>query len=597
MLKRMIGGRYVLERQIGRGGMGLIWEAFDQQLRRRVALKLMTPDHITSASLRGRFAREAMAVARLQNSHVVQIHDYGVDDGSPYFVMELLEGEDLEARIERQRRLPLARVVPLLNHVAAGLAAAHAGGLVHCDLKPGNIFLARGEAEEIAKILDFGIASVLSDGTSDGGPPSGRFLLGTPAYMSPEQLRECDIDHRSDLWSLAVVAYQALTGRLPFDANAIGDLIVKVCTDSFPPPSGLASDLPPEIDALFERALAKDPAQRFQSARDLSASFAALAAGRGAGPLKILVVDDERDMELLLSQCFQPQIERGAYELRFAGDGEEALEELRRRPDVDVILTDLNMPRMDGLTFLERLAPVCPAARAIVVSAYDDMSNIRAAMNRGAFDFLVKPIDFHDLEVTIEKTSRHVAEIRRNARSTEENSALRMLVDGSLAERLQTLGLAGATASQAIEATVVAVEICGAAAVLREARPEAAVRQLNATFEAVVPEILTRGGVIDRFVDHGLVAVFHGPDHPSRAQDACAAARARVEALAARAGKGSPYARGIAVGMAAGAVVLGAVGSRAFGRLGYLALGEVVSAAVGRARAAAPGEILARGGA
>jgi CheY-like chemotaxis protein len=368
---------------------------------------------------------------------------------------------------------------------------------------------------------------------------------------------------------------------------------VKVCTDSFPPPTGLVPDLPAEIDALFERALSKDPAQRFQSARDLSGVLAALAAGRGAGPVKILVVDDERDMALLLEQCFRPQIERAAYELLFAGDGEEALEELRRHPDVDVILTDLNMPRMDGLSFLERLPRVCPAARAIVVSAYDDMSNIREAMNRGAVDFLVKPIDFHDLEVTIEKTSRHVAELRRNARSTEENCALRMLVDGSLAERLQTLGLAGATASQAIEATVVAVEVCGASAVLREARPEEAVRQLNAVFEVVVPEILTRGGVIDRFVDHGLVAAFHGPDHPARALDACAAARARVDALAARAGKGSPYARGIAAGVATGAVVTGAVGSRAFGRLGYLALGEAVSTAAHLARSASPGQILA----
>src|SRR3954454_19579490 len=158
MIGRLVGGKYSLEREIGRGGMGAIWIALDTQLRRRVALKLMRSE-MTSASSRGRFEREAMAVARIQNPHVIQIYDYGIDEESPYIVMELLEGEDLEARVGRHARLPIAAVATVLAQTAKALASAHSAGIVHRDLKPANIFLSRGEGEETVKILDFGVAA------------------------------------------------------------------------------------------------------------------------------------------------------------------------------------------------------------------------------------------------------------------------------------------------------------------------------------------------------------------------------------------------------------------------------------------------------
>src|SRR5690349_4086934 len=145
MTDRVIGNKYRLEREIARGGMGAVWIAFDAQLRRRVAVKLMSPDHMTSESLRGRFAREAVAIAQLQNPHVIQVYDYGIDGATPYIVMELLEGEDLEARLRRLERLPLAAVSTIVAQTAKALSAAHAAGIVHRDLKPANIFLAHSD--------------------------------------------------------------------------------------------------------------------------------------------------------------------------------------------------------------------------------------------------------------------------------------------------------------------------------------------------------------------------------------------------------------------------------------------------------------------
>jgi eukaryotic-like serine/threonine-protein kinase len=386
MTERTIGGKYSLEREIGRGGMGAIWLAHDPQLRRRVALKLMRTDQTTSPSSRSRFEREAMAIAQIRNPHVVQVYDYGIDEGRPYIVMELLEGEDLDARLQRHTKLSIPAVLAVLSQAAKALSTAHAAGIIHRDLKPGNIFLARSEADESVKILDFGVASIATTLAGEAGHATRvGTLLGTPHYMSPEQARGSkQLDHRSDLWSLGVVAYRALTGQHPFTSDSLGDLIVRICTDTPIAPTKIAPELAPEVDQFFERALAKDPEQRFQSAREMAAAFAVVAdAGRPDKPRKILVVDDEPDVALLIKQRFRQQIKKGIYDFVFAGDGEAALAELRRHGDIDVALTDINMPGMDGLTFLKHVGEVSPLCKVIMVSAYGDMGNIRQAMNRG----------------------------------------------------------------------------------------------------------------------------------------------------------------------------------------------------------------------
>ncbi|WP_437738762.1 protein kinase domain-containing protein [Sorangium sp. So ce1335] len=591
MSNRTIARKYTLTRQIGHGGMGVIWEAFDEVLRRAVALKVMTPEHVTSDTARRRFQREATAIARLRNEHIVQIHDYGIDEDCPYIVMELLEGEDLENRLNRERQLSPSATLSLLRQIAIGLQAANSAGIVHRDLKPANVFMARKEPGECVKLLDFGVVWTFFEGADESQQRSSGRAIGTPAYMSPEQVRAVEPDHRSDLWSLGVIAYRALTGRLPFAARGIGELLISICTDPFPPPSSLAPGLQPGFDGFFQRALAKDPAQRFQSARELVAAFAAVIEA-SSGPTKILVADDEPDVTLMMKLQFRQKIRDGIYEFIFAGNGEAALHELRRHPDVDVILTDIKMPVMDGLTFLGRVPEVNPFAKTVMVSAYGDMVNIRSAMNQGAFDFLLKPIHCTDLEATIDKTARHVAELRRNARSDEENKVLRQFTSAAVVERIREMGPAIALASEAVMATVAFIDIFQFTQVTKERPPGEAMRLLRANFEVIVPELMAKGGVVDKYLGDAVMAVFQGPDHLPRALSACAIVRAQMAAVARRAGESSPYTQGICIGLSTGQVLSGSVGSQAYGRLDYTVLGEAVNTAAHLARAARPGEIL-----
>ena len=279
---RVIAGKYQLERPLARGGMGSIWVARHLQLETTVAIKFIEPGLGDITEARGRFAREAKAAAQLQGPHLVQIYDYGDEDDTPYMVMERLEGEDLSTRLKRETRLSLPAVDEIVRQVARVLRRAQEAGIVHRDLKPGNIFLVcGGDDDEIVKVLDFGVAKIRKSLSSEEMTKSGT-LLGSPRYMSPEQARGVkSIDHRSDLWSLAVIAFRAVTGELPFQGNEIGDVILKICTERVPTPSALVPGLSPAIDRFFECAFERDPDKRFQSAGQLARAFTA-AVGHSA---------------------------------------------------------------------------------------------------------------------------------------------------------------------------------------------------------------------------------------------------------------------------------------------------------------------------
>ncbi|WP_224365096.1 protein kinase domain-containing protein [Hyalangium versicolor] len=595
MTERLISGRYLLKRSIAGGGMGAIWLALDTQLQRHVAIKLMASHHLTSPESRQRFALEAKAIARLQNPHVVQIYDYGIDEGDvPYIVMELLEGEDLAALLERRLKLSPEAVVPLLNQVARALTAAHLAGVIHRDLKLGNIFLARLDGEEVVKVLDFGLA--LMDATENAANTESE-VAGTPRYMSPEQMRgQTDLDHRADVWALAVVLYRLLTGDFPFSPQALETLRLGTATVLPTPPSRMVPELGTQLDEFFARALAPELSQRFSSARELAAAFTALVeTGRPTRAAKVLVVDDEPDMALVMQLLLRKEIEENIYEFVFASNGEEALEKLRQHPDVEAILSDLKMPKMDGLTFLGRVGEVNPLVKVIIVSAYGDMGNLRTAMNRGAFDFLVKPINFDDLRSTLEKTIKHVRELRRMLRSTEENDLLRMFVNGGVVERvLSAVRTPLSVAGEKVESTVVFIDVKDFTELTRGDQPEQAIQRLNANFEVIVPELVSRGGVVDKFVGDAVMAVFRGQGHMGRALDACLSARQQLRAMAFRAGEGSPYSHGVCIGVDSGALVSGSIGARTLGRLDYTVLGDVVNRAAWLASLAERDQILIR---
>ena len=272
---RVIAGRYRLAAQLGQGGMGSVWRADHLTLRSPVAVKLIDPEIANRAEILDRFQREAQAAATLRSPHVVQILDYGVDEGVPYIVMELLEGESLASRLERVGRLSYGETARFVMHVARALGRAHEAGIVHRDLKPDNVFLVRNDDQEVGKVLDFGIAKQGGLGTAKGPTRTGN-ILGTPGYMSPEQAQGTKaVDGRSDLWSLGVIAYECIVGQVPFESPALGDLLLKICVHPIPIPSQHGV-VPAGFDAWFARACCRDVDQRFQSAKDLADALRAV---------------------------------------------------------------------------------------------------------------------------------------------------------------------------------------------------------------------------------------------------------------------------------------------------------------------------------
>jgi serine/threonine-protein kinase len=281
----LVAGKYELTRLIGRGGMGSVWEGKHVTLGTRVAVKFIEAEYANSNEARSRFDNEAHAAAKLQSKHAIQIYDHGVtDNGRPYIVMELLLGEPLDRRIERLGKITLHETARILQHVCRALHKAHEQGIIHRDLKPENVFLVRGpdDDDEIAKVLDFGIAKIKGPPSHAQGVSSSTktgAVLGTPYYMSPEQARGLrNIDHRTDLWSLGVIAFKCVTGHLPFEGESVGDLLVKICTAPAPTPSHVQPGLPPSFDHWFFRALEREPARRFNSAQELAEALA-FAAG------------------------------------------------------------------------------------------------------------------------------------------------------------------------------------------------------------------------------------------------------------------------------------------------------------------------------
>jgi serine/threonine-protein kinase len=247
--------------------MGEVWLAQHASLDVPCAVKFIHGAAADNADVRTRFEREAKAAASLRSPHVVQILDYGICTGMPYLAMEYLEGEALADRLRTKVRLDPVETYRIVSQVGKALTKAHAAGIVHRDLKPENVFLVADSEGEIAKVLDFGVAKQTA--TLDSNTRTGA-LLGTPYYMSPEQAQGIKaIDHRADLWSLAVVTFRCITGELPFKSTALGDLLIKIVTQQLPMPSHVASGLPEGFDAWWTRAAEREPERRFQSAREL----------------------------------------------------------------------------------------------------------------------------------------------------------------------------------------------------------------------------------------------------------------------------------------------------------------------------------------
>jgi class 3 adenylate cyclase len=307
---------------------------------------------------------------------------------------------------------------------------------------------------------------------------------------------------------------------------------------------------------------------------------------------KILVADDEVDLEILIKQKFRQKIREQEYEFVFAVNGNDALAKIQLHPDIDIVLSDINMPEMDGLTLLTRLGETSPLIKSVIVSAYGDMENIRTAMNRGAFDFITKPINFEDLSLTMEKTIRHCLQMRETLKAIRENSILKMYVDETVLNFMGSREFeASLMANEAVDASIVFIDICSFTSISENESPDTVVKILNSYFEIMVKEILAQGGYIDKFIGDAVMAVFRGDFHLDRAIDACLSVRNKIKSSDALP-ESVAFVPQVSIGINSGEMISGNIGSASLRRLDYTVIGDTVNTAQRLQSAAAPGQIL-----
>jgi serine/threonine protein kinase len=468
----LVGGKYELTRRIGAGGMGQVYEAIHATRGTRVALKIMHP-HVALVGVDGdgrskrdeivgRFEREARSMAAIHSEHVVDVLDAGTDQdsGRPYIVMELLHGEDLESLAKRLGPIAPELSLRIAAQACLGLSAAHAAGVVHRDIKMANLYLAKKGDERVLKILDFGIAKIAMDqfhSAHDKGLTSTGNLLGSPQYMSPEQAQGLKtIDHRADIWSMGVVLYRCLTATTPFSGESLGQLILAVCSESPRPIEDAAPWISPGIAAIVHRALRRQPEDRFSSIDAMLAAIRQLSRGHtieesaimplpeehqaprsereplersgrrriqgapavrsadGAGELTrrvprptkktVLIMDDSQTVRSVLKVFLTGR------ELEFieAGSGDEGLQLLRER-SIDLVIADINMPKLDGIAFVRRLRATIGPSRhlpVIVITAEKSTEVRDQALAAGADEVLRKPVNSSGVVEAVDRLMR-----------------------------------------------------------------------------------------------------------------------------------------------------------------------------------------------
>jgi len=304
------------------------------------------------------------------------------------------------------------------------------------------------------------------------------------------------------------------------------------------------------------------------------------------------MADDEMDLEVLVRQKFRHKIKDKEYEFVFACNGNDALEKLKEHPDVDIVLSDINMPEMDGLTLLMRLNEVNPLIKTVMVSAYGDMENIRTAMNRGAFDFVTKPINFEDLSLTMDKTIKHVNHIKQTLKSVKENNILKMYVDETVLNFMGSREFESSLmVNESIEATVAFIDICKFTSISENLPPDTVINLLNQYFDVMVMQIIAHDGAIDKFIGDAIMAVFTGEDHLEKAVRACLSVREEVGKLPSIAEHVS-FMPKVSIGINSGEMISGNVGSASLKRLDYTVIGDVVNTAQRLQSVAGEGQIV-----
>jgi serine/threonine-protein kinase len=411
----VVDGVYRVIGPLGSGGMGVVVLAHDTTLDRLVAIKLVRSE-LCDAAARGRFMAEARAMARVSHPNVLQIHAYGEYDGSPYFVMELVDGPTLEEWLVRHGAPPpFDLAVSLLQGICSGISAIHAADTVHRDIKPSNILV---DADLRPRVADLGLAVLCRSDC-----PTTLEMAGTPAYMAPEAVfggSNTVLPIRADVYSLACLAYELFTGRPPFESETTMGFLLQHAAEPVALPSTLRAGIPPELDDVILRALAKNPAERTASAEAFRRELLAACRG-GREPVRILIAEDSAEFRDALQVVLAAEF-AGA-EIECVADGAAALAAFdRARPSIAII--DLRMPRVDGLELTRRMRACDPEAAMpiIVLTGSGGAEEWKQLAACGADRFLVKPVISDDVVAMVrrclEERSRPGAGRRGSAAAT-----------------------------------------------------------------------------------------------------------------------------------------------------------------------------------
>jgi sigma-B regulation protein RsbU (phosphoserine phosphatase) len=415
-------GRYAIERVLGQGAFGAVYLGHDAQLKRPVAIKLplLSNSDDDTEQLQESFLQEARQVAQVAHPNVVTVHDVGIHDGACYIVSEFLEGLDLNHWM-KSASPTWQQTVELIASIADGLAAAHAKGVIHRDVKPANIIVSERAEGSVPVIVDFGLAVSESCARERGE------VAGTPNYMSPEQAvgEGHRIDGRTDIYSLGVVLYRMLCGQLPFRAPSISQLLREVIEDEPRPPRQFIHSIPRELEEVCLRSMAKKNGDRYTTAGDFATDLRALlksdevaASGSADGPaakpkpkdgIKILIAEDHELTRFKL----KTDLEKWGHDVTEAADGEEAWK-LFQAGEFSLVITDWMMPNVDGLELVQRIRKFDSTEYiyVIMLTAKAEKHDIVAGMGAGADDFLAKPFHRDELHVRL-RAGRRITKLNR----------------------------------------------------------------------------------------------------------------------------------------------------------------------------------------
>ena len=393
----VVGGVYRILGELGRGAMGVVLEAFDLQLHRKVAIKFVNSASFDEDS-RQHFIQEARAMALVNHPNVLAIHSLGEHGPVPYFVMELVEGQAVDSWLARSDgKADLDEALAILNDVCLGVSAIHAAGTVHCDLKPSNVLL---DSQLRVRVADLGLATPYVDGNVT------KVIAGTPEYMAPELAFETGkpASKSSDIYALGCMAYEMLTGSLPFDGRSALAIMVRHATEEPMRPSLRRPGLPPAFDDVLLKALQKQPADRFASA-DLFRRALKEARVSSVEPVRILVAEDDRDFRDLLA--LKLGMEFPDADIVCVENGRDLLDAFAQKP-ASVVMIDLQMPVLDGVevTTLLRSQPEAQNVPIIVMTASGGPQEWRLLSSLGADRFLVKPVNLDDVVATLRSAVR-----------------------------------------------------------------------------------------------------------------------------------------------------------------------------------------------